>query len=144
MCQLLHNTQFSQSDFNLSERLTRRICRLNDCSDGKFQRLLGRLFYNFGHRLRYLNECFPYFFFFFFFYFICYSKVQQLQQLQQLQLLSQSIHAQTYYTPKHTCNSTITHKVMPTVIYKCYSKKKKLIIFSKEEKLPRLQSPFVH
>ena len=39
------------------------------------------------------------------FYFICYSKVQQLQQLQ---LLSQSIHAQTYYTPKHTCNSTIT------------------------------------
>ena len=42
------------------------------------------------------------------FYFICYSKVQQLQ------LLSQSIHAQTYYTPKHTCNSTITHKVMPT------------------------------
>ena len=75
------------------------------------------------------------FFSFFFFYFICYSKVQQLQQLQ---LLSQSIHAQTYYTPKHTCNSTITHKVMPTVIYKCYSKKKKLIIFSKEEKLPRL------
>ena len=45
------------------------------------------------------------FFSFFFFYFICYSKVQQLQQLQ---LLSQSIHAQTYYTPKHTCNSTIT------------------------------------
>ena len=43
--------------------------------------------------------------FFLFFYFICYSKVQQLQQLQ---LLSQSIHAQTYYTPKHTCNSTIT------------------------------------
>ena len=80
-------------------------------------------------------------FYFILFYFICYSKVQQLQQLQ---LLSQSIHAQTYYTPKHTCNSTITHKVMPTVIYKCYSKKKKLIIFSKEEKLPRLQSPFVH
>ena len=80
-------------------------------------------------------------FYFILFYFICYSKVRQLQQLQ---LLSQSIHAQTYYTPKHTCNSTITHKVMPTVIYKCYSKKKKLIIFSKEEKLPRLQSPFVH
>ena len=77
-------------------------------------------------------------FYFILFYFICYSKVQQLQ------LLSQSIHAQTYYTPKHTCNSTITHKVMPTVIYKCYSKKKKLIIFSKEEKVPRLQSPFVH
>ena len=47
-----------------------------------------------------------YFFkFFLTFYFIFYSKVQQLQQLQ---LLSQSIHAQTYYTPKHTCNSTIT------------------------------------
>ena len=58
MCQLLHNTQFSQSDFNLSERLTRRICRLNDCSAGKFRRLLGRLFHNFGPR--YLNECFPY------------------------------------------------------------------------------------
>ena len=54
MCQLLHNTQFSQSDFNLGERLTRRICRLNDCSDGKFLRLLGRLFHNFGPR--YLNE----------------------------------------------------------------------------------------
>ena len=76
---------------------------------------------------------------FFFFNFVCSSKVQQLQQLQ---LLSQSIHAQTYYTPKHMCNSTIT--LMPTVIYKCYSKKKKLIIFPKEEKLPRLQSPFVH
>ena len=84
---------------------------------------------------------FLFFFYFILFDFICYSKVRQLQQLQ---LLSQSIHAQTYYTPKHTCNSTITHKVMPTVIYKCYSKKKKLIIFSKEEKLPRLQSPFVH
>ena len=36
VCQLLHNMQFSQSDFNLSERLTRRICRLNNCSDGKF------------------------------------------------------------------------------------------------------------
>ena len=44
-------------------------------------------------------------FYFILFYFICYSKVRQLQQLQ---LLSQSIHAQTYYTPKHTCNSTIT------------------------------------
>ena len=28
--------QFSQSDFNLSKRLTRRIFRLNDCSDGNF------------------------------------------------------------------------------------------------------------
>ena len=51
------------------------------------------------------RSLFFFFFFFLFFYFICYSKVQQLQQLQ---LLSQSIHAQTYYTPKHTCNSTIT------------------------------------
>ena len=25
VCQLLHNTQFSQSDFNFSERLTRRV-----------------------------------------------------------------------------------------------------------------------
>ena len=54
VCQLLHNMQFSQSDFNLSERLTRRICRLNDCSDGKFFRLLGRLSHRFGPR--YLNE----------------------------------------------------------------------------------------
>ena len=46
--------------------------------------------------------------------FICYSKVQQLQ------LLSQSIHAQTDYTPKHTCNSTITHKVCLLLYYKCY------------------------
>ena len=88
-----------------------------------------------------IDDPLSFFFYFILFYFICYSKVRQLQQLQ---LLSQSIHAQTYYTSKHTCNSTITHKVMPTVIYKCYSKKKKLIIFSKEEKLPRLQSPFVH
>ena len=47
---------------------------------------------------------------FFFLNFICYSKVQQLQ------LLLQSIHAQTDYTPKHTCNSTITTQGMPTVI----------------------------
>ena len=46
--------------------------------------------------------------------FICYSKVQQLQ------LLSQSIHAQTDYTPKHTCNSTITLKVCLLLYYKCY------------------------
>ena len=62
-----------------------------------------------------------------FFNFICYSKVQQLQ------LLSQSIHAQTDYTPKHTCNSTITHKVCLLFYYKCYSRKKKLIILVKEE-----------
>ena len=42
-------------------------------------------------------------------------------------------HKAYMHTPKHTCNSTITHKVMPTVIYKCYSKKKKLIIFVKEK-----------
>ena len=53
------------------------------------------------------------------FYFICYSKVQQLQ------LLSQSIHAQTDYTPKHTCNSTITTQGMPTVILQ--------VLFKKEE-----------
>ena len=58
VCQLLHNMQFSQSDFKLSKRLTRQICRLNDCSDGKFLRLLDRLFHNFGPG--YLNECFPY------------------------------------------------------------------------------------
>ena len=57
MCQVLHNTQFSQSDFNLSERLTGQICRLNDCSDGKFLRLPGRLFHNFNRR--YLKERFP-------------------------------------------------------------------------------------
>ena len=36
------------------------------------------------------------------------------------------------------------HKVCLLLFYKCYSKKKKLIIFVKEEKLTRLQSPFVH
>ena len=50
------------------------------------------------------------------------------------------------HTPKHTCNSTITtqgnaHCYFTSAIQK---KKKKLIIFTKEEKLPRLQSPFVH
>ena len=94
MCQLLHNTQFSQSDFNLSERLTRRICRLNDCSDGKFQRLLGRLFYNFGHRLRYLNECFPYFFFFFFLLF-------------HLLFQSTTITTITIIITKHTCTNLL-------------------------------------
>ena len=82
------------------------------------------------------------FFFYLFIYFICYSKVQQLQ------LLSQSIHAQTDYTPKHTCNSTITTQGMPTVILQVLFQKeetrKKLIIFVKEGKLTRLQSPFVH
>ena len=39
----------------------------------------------------------------------------------------------------------LPQKVMPTVILQVlFKKKKKLIIFSKEEKLPRLQSPFVH
>ena len=52
-----------------------------------------------------IDDPLSFFFYFILFYFICYSKVRQLQQLQ---LLSQSIHAQTYYTPKHTCNSTIT------------------------------------
>ena len=63
-------------------------------------------------------------------------------------LLSQSIHAQTDYTPKHTCNSTITTQGMPTVILQVLFQKeetrKKLIIFVKEGKLTRLQSPFVH
>ena len=57
-------------------------------------------------------------FFCFFYYFICYSKVQQLQ------LLSQSIHAQTDYTPKHTCNSTITTQGMPTVITSAIQKRR--------------------
>ena len=35
------------------------------------------------------------------------------------------------------------HKVCLLLFYKCYSKKKKLIIFVKEKKLTRLQSPFV-
>ena len=70
-------------------------------------------------------------FIFILFYFICYSKVQQLQQLQ---LLSQSIHAQTYYTPKHTCNSTITHKVMPTVILQVLFKKEETNHFFKRRK----------
>ena len=70
-------------------------------------------------------------FYFILFYFICYSKVRQLQQLQ---LLSQSIHAQTYYTPKHTCNSTITHKVMPTVILQVLFKKEETNHFFKRRK----------
>ena len=49
-------------------------------------------------------------------YFICFSKVQQLQ------LLSQSIHAQTYYTPKHTKSImvflewSILHNSAPSLI----------------------------
>ena len=55
-------------------------------------------------------------------------------------------HKAYMHTPKHTCNSTITtqgnaHCYFTSAIQK---KKKKLIIFTKEEKLPRLQSPFVH
>ena len=66
---------------------------------------------------------------FIYFYFICYSKVQPTLIL----LLSQSIQAQTDYTPKHTCNSTITSKLYLLLFYKCYSKTKKLIIFVKED-----------
>ena len=51
--------------------------------------------------------------FFFYYYFICYSKVQQLQ------LLSQSIHAQTDYTPKHTCNSTVITQRCLLLYYNC-------------------------
>ena len=64
---------------------------------------------------------------FVFHYFICYSKVQQLQ------LLSQSIHAQTDYTPKHTCNSTITTQGMPTVILQVLFKKEEINHFVKKE-----------
>ena len=60
--------------------------------------------------------------------FICYSKVQQLQ------LLSQSIHAQTDYTPKHTCNSTITTQGMPTVILQVLFKKEETNHFCKRRK----------
>ena len=67
---------------------------------------------------------------FYFFYFLFHLLNSKLQQLQ---LLSQSRHAQMDYTPKHTCNSTITHKVCLLLYYKCYSKKKKLIIFVKED-----------
>ena len=35
------------------------------------------------------------------------------------------------------------HEVCLLLFYKCYSKKKKLIMFVKEEKVTRLQSPFV-
>ena len=63
---------------------------------------------------------------FVFHYFICYSKVQQLQ------LLSQSIHAQTDYTLKHTCNSTITTQGMPTVILQVLFKKEEINHFVKK------------
>ena len=56
--------------------------------------------------------------------FICYSKVQQ----------SQSIHAQTEYTPISTgVIPQSPHKVCLLLFYKCYAKKKNLIIFVKEE-----------
>ena len=71
-------------------------------------------------------------------YFICYSKVPQLQ------LLSQSKHAQTDYTPKHTCNSTITTQGMPTIILQVLFKKEETNHFYKRRKLTGLQSPFVH
>ena len=74
-----------------------------------------------------------------FFNFICYSKVQQLQ------LLSQSIHAQTEYTPiKYTCNSTITTQGMPTAMLQVLFKKEETNHFTKRRKLTSLQSPFVH
>ena len=59
-----------------------------------------------------------------FFLIICYSKVQQLQ------LLSQSIHAQTDYTPKYTCNSS---QGMPTVILQVSFKKEETNHFSVKE-----------
>ena len=37
----------------------------------------------------------------------------------------------------------LPHEVCLLLFYKCYSKKKKLIMFVKEEKVTRLQSPFV-
>ena len=73
-----------------------------------------------------------------FFNFICHSNVQKLK------LLSQSIHAQTDNTPKHTCNSTITTQGMPTVILQVLFKKEETNHFCKRKKLTRLQSPFVH
>ena len=104
---------------------------------------LQQLPFFFNYTLKWYIYIYIYIYIFFFkFYFLCYSKVQQLQQLQ---LLPQSIHAQTYYTPKHTCNSTITTQGNAYCYFtSAIQKKKKLIIFSKEEKLPILQSPFVH
>ena len=51
-------------------------------------------------------------------------------KVQQLQLLSQSIHAQMDYTPKHTCNST---QGMPTVILQVLFKKEETNHFSVKE-----------
>ena len=60
-------------------------------------------------------------------------------------IITKHIHAQTEYTPISTgVIPQSPHKVCLLLFYKCYSKKKKLIIFVKEEKLTRLQSPFVH
>ena len=69
-----------------------------------------------------------YYYFIFYFYLICYSTVQQLQ------LLSQSIDAQTDYTPKHTCNSTTTTRGMPTVILQVLFKKEETNHFFKRRK----------
>ena len=45
----------------------------------------------------------------------------------------------------HLSTRVIPHKVMPTVILQVLFKKEETNhFFSKEEKLPRLQSPFVH
>ena len=71
--------------------------------------------------------------FFIFIYLFLFHLLFQTTKITIILLLSQSIQAQTDYTPKHTCNSTITHKVCLLFYYKCYSRKKKLIILVKEE-----------
>ena len=53
------------------------------------------------------------------------------------------IHAQTDYTPKHSCNSTTTTQGMPTVILKVLFKKEETNHFCRRRKVTRLQSPFV-
>ena len=73
------------------------------------------------------------FLFFYFIYLFLYHLLFQSTTITLILLLSQSIQAQTDYTPKRTCNSTITHKVCLLLCYKCYSRKKKLIILVKEE-----------
>ena len=49
-------------------------------------------------------------------------------------LLSQSIQAQTDYTPKHTHNSTITTQGMPTAILQVLFKKEETNDFCKRRK----------
>ena len=78
--------------------------------------------------------------FFFFFFLISFA----IPRVQQIQLLSQRIHAQTDYTPKHTCNYTITTQGMATVILQELFEKEETNHFSKRRKLTRLQSPFVY